>query len=809
MVAVAAFMVAGILIDRHLHVTLEVWSLVAVVGLIAWWWRWRQRRLGGSLVLLLLAVAASAGMWHQLRWRYFSVDDIGLWARTASAPVCVEAVALSAPERIAAPDYNPMRVVPAWEQSRVALRLQRLRDGEAWRPAGGTAMLTVDGHLLGVRAGDRLRIFAQFAAPKPEMNPGGFDASVFQRRQRHLCRLFASYPDCAKVIAQGAAFTPRRMLGALRSSARSVLWRSVSEPHADLAVALMLGMRRQVDRRLVDAFATTGTLHLLSISGLHVGLLASAIFFALRLGWLPERAALLGASATAVFYALMTGGHPPIVRATVVVLAVCAARLLGRRVVSLNILAVAGIVVLVLNPTAIFATGAQLSFLAVMALGWFTQRPARWQDPLDRLIAGSRPLPIRVTRKVGHWSARLLLASLAIWLVTLPLVMARFHLVTPVAPLLNVALAIPVTLALTCGFATMTIGWLVPPLAAPFGLLTEMGLSVLERIISAAARLHGGHFWVPGPADWWLVGLYSSAGLWLLLPRWRPPRRWCVGGLAAWIGIGLWASTTHRSNDELTCTFLSVGHGCAVVLELPDGRTLLYDAGRLGSPEAGAQEIAAFLWQRGLTHLDAVVLSHADADHYNALPELLRRFSVGVVYTSPMMFERPAAALALLRAAIRDSATPLRELYAPNRLKTSAGQVRIEVLHPTRQGVLGSDNANSLVLVIEVHGRRILLTGDLEPPGTDALLAETPMDCDVLLAPHHGSMRSDPDAVAEWSTPEWVVISGANHDDAGDVTNVFQNRGACVLHTGKVGAVRVTIRQRAFEVSSMHSTGID
>ena len=148
--------------------------------------------------------------------------------------------------------------------------------------------------------------------------------------------------------------------------------------------------------------------------------------------------------------------------------------------------------------------------------------------------------------------------------------------------------------------------------------------------------------WVPGPEDWWLCGFYGGLGVLAAFPRLRPPRRWCVGLLAVWIVVGFSTAgklSEQECSERLDCTFLSVGHGCAVLLELPSGQTMLYDAGRLGWPKGGARVISEFLWHQGLTHLDAVVISHPDADHFNALPELLERFSVGVVYVSPIMFE--------------------------------------------------------------------------------------------------------------------------------------------------------------------------
>ena len=138
-----------------------------------------------------------------------------------------------------------------------------------------------------------------------------------------------------------------------------------------------------------------------------------------------------------------------------------------------------------------------------------------------------------------------------------------------------------------------------------------------------------------------------------------------------------------------------------------------------------------------------------------------------------------------------------------------ASQARTRSFHPPRKGVYGSDNANSIVLLIEHAGRRILLTGDLESPGLDDLLAEEPLDCDVVLAPHHGSPRSNPGRFADWSRPEYVVISGrrgiADLATIEGVKHSFRLRGAEVFHTAEDGCVRVEIWPRGLAVSSHRS----
>jgi competence protein ComEC len=238
-----------------------------------------------------------------------------------------------------------------------------------------------------------------------------------------------------------------------------------------------------------------------------------------------------------------------------------------------------------------------------------------------------------------------------------------------------------------------------------------------------------------------------------------------------------------------------------VVIELPGGETLLYDAGRMGAPSPGADLISNFLWFRGIEYLDAVVVSHADSDHYNTLPELLERFPVGVVYVSPVMFRRASPALDRLSGAIAQTRVPLRLLIAGDRLRTE-DDTCIEVLHPPRQGVPGSDNANSLVLVISHAGRRILLPGDLETPGLQQVMAELPLDCDVLMAPHHGSFHSAPREFTRWCTPQWVVISGGRNSESGHTLANFDGLGCQVFHTGYHGAVIAVVDRQHVEVGT-------
>jgi len=443
-------------------------------------------------------------------------------------------------------------------------------------------------------------------------------------------------------------------------------------------------------------------------------------------------------------------------------------------------------------------------------------------DPLDRLIAATRPWPMRSVRSIGGGVWRLWLTGAVIWAVSVPIVWQQYNLLSPSALIVNTIIWIPITLALYAGFATMALGAVVPLLGGWAGALCDWNLQVMEACIDWGRALPWSHFWWSAPPAWWIGLFYGVLATLAVFPVLRPSRLWWFVLPAVWFVGALWLATPQAkqrfadwprsdakaaapAESKLACTFVAVGHGIACLIELPDGKTILYDAGRLGSPMGAVRPVSSVLWSRGIWHLDALVISHADLDHYNAIPELLDRFSIGVIYVSPVMFETPQPAVEELHAAIERAGMPLQVISAGDRLQSS-DDVQLEVLHPPKKGILGSDNANSILLKVEYAGRRILLTGDLEPPGLADVLAEEPLDCDVVLAPHHGSMRSDPTGFALWSTPEQVIISGSR--SLGDSPNIeavkdsYRARGAEVYHTAEDGCVRIELGASGVRVAT-------
>jgi competence protein ComEC len=651
--------------------------------------------------------------------------------------------------------------------------------------------------------------------PMKPLNPGEFDFAAYERSRRNWCRLRGLFPESVIVAERGSDWSPQVALSGVRNQGNALLRRSISPGRSTLAAAILLGAREQLDPERNEGFLVTGTIHVLSISGLHVGILAWGFWVLLRTGLVPQRPALIAAMLLTIAYAVLTDFQPPVVRASVLVVCICLARLAGREAFGFNALAAAGLVVLAYHPASLFLAGPQLSFLAVAAMILFSPilLPQPITDPLDRLIASTRPPAVRWGRWIGGYFWRLWLTGAIIWLVSLPIVWQQYNLLSPSALVINVLIWVPITIALYAGFVVLVLGPILPPLGELASSVCDGNLWLMEAAIAWGRDLPASYAWLPAPPPWWVAAFYIVLGLLAAWPALRPRRTWLIALPVVWFAAALvLASPAAKSRlaDEtrrvdaavnqrerpLACSFVAVGHGIACVIELPDGRTILYDCGKLGSPFGAVRPTCSALWSRGIRHLDAIVISHADSDHFSGIPELLDRFSVGTIYVSPVMFETPQPAVAELAAAIKDSKVALRTIHAGDRLRGSS-DVRLEVLHPPRKGVIGSDNANSILLLVEYAGRRVLLTGDLESPGLEDVLAEEPLDCDVVLAPHHGSARSNPTGFSLWSTPEYVVISGGrNVEDIPDIESVkdaYRARGAEVFHTSEDGLVRIEL----------------
>jgi predicted membrane metal-binding protein len=262
-VTVLLALCAGIVADRFCPLPLWAWWLVALCSLAVWPVLWRRGRLRMAAVAVLIAAAATAAAWHHDRWYLFAADDLGHFARSAAQPVCIEARALKTPRTVAPSDSGPMSVVRSGSRVRLDVELLALRDGADWRPVSGRAHMQVEGLLPVIAPGDRLRVFAKLIAPPQPHNPGEFDGAMSARSDRVLSELQVGYVESVTLLQPGSPWRLSRGLEAVRMFGNRLFARYLGKSHAELADAVLLGGREQVEPDRIEAFVETGTIHLL------------------------------------------------------------------------------------------------------------------------------------------------------------------------------------------------------------------------------------------------------------------------------------------------------------------------------------------------------------------------------------------------------------------------------------------------------------------------------------------------------------------------------------------------------------------
>jgi len=796
LVPVALAATAGIVADRWYRIPLPV-SLAALCLFLA---GWLLSRGGLALTYLLAGVAALGAAYHHWHRDIYPANDIGQFATEELRPARLRGVLLEEPVRFRRAS-SPLRTLPGTEPSFAVLGVTAYGMDTDWLSASGKARLIVAAPLEGLHVGDEVEVAGRLTTPASPANPGERDEAALLRDQRiRAVLIVARTRDAVTVRTPGGQGSIIGWLMALRGWGQRRLAANLPPATSGLAMALLLGEGSTLTGADWEQYKRTGVVHLLVVSGQQLVVLALFVGWVLRLAGLRRRRVALVLAVLLLAYALLTGGRPPVMRAAVTVGAAGLGLILGRVTLPANTFALAWLVVAALNPADLFSTGCKLSFLAVAILYW---GPGRWlhrvPGPLERLIDESRPPWLRLLRRAGHIALMSYVVGLVIWLAAAPLVAAQYHIVTPIGALIGPPLLLLVSIAMIAGFLLLV----VPVLTPVFAWVTDLSLAASHHIVQVADGLPGAVWYVGEVPAWWLWGFYLGVLGVLTVERLR--RRWelVVPAALAWLCVGLIAGTPSRPTEELRCTFLAVGHGGCTLLELPDGRTLLYDAGAMAGPEVATRHILPYLAHRGIRRLDEVFVSHADIDHFNGLPAILERIAVGQVSVTPSFDERDTDAGRAVRAALARQRVPVRVVQAGDRL--TYGALRVDVLHPPPSGPEGKENYRSLVLHLTHGAHRLLLTGDLEGPGLDALLDQPALPVDVLMAPHHGSPAANTGPLAAWCQPRVVVSCEGPPRGPVRRPEPYTAAGAVFLSTWAQGAVTVRSGAAGLQVQTFRT----
>lgn len=542
---------------------------------------------------------------------------------------------------------------------------------------------------------------------------------------------------------------------------------------APLVDALVIGRTADLDADLRERYARSGLAHILSISGLHVGFFAVWLSLLLRLIGVTPRPRLVVATLAVFAYCWLIGFPAPATRAAVMLAADGVARWRQRVVAPRGTIALAALIVMLIDPWAIYSVGAWLSVAAIGAVIW-----------ADRAVTGPRAL-------------KLVAPAIAATLVTAPITAFAFGTVAPIGVVANLV-AIPLgAIAVPGAIFALGLSVVLPALGAWLAAGSGLVLALLDLVAGAAAAVPGGHV-ISAPG--WPAALAWCALLHVSWWLWHSPRhRWVLAArVALVVSVVSWGSLLFRAPRDrdgvLTVHFLDVGQGDATVLRTPAGHWVLIDGGpRTPQGDAGRRVVLPFLRRRGASGLSLVVATHGDADHLGGLPAVIEALPPTVVLEPGEPLGRPLY-LEFLADVERDRATwhPTR---AGDRLELDG--VTFLVLSPD-SALMAQPldvNEHGVVLLVSYGAIRLLFQADAGLP-VEAHLAGHVGHVDVLKVGHHGSRSATSDAWLDELGPVRAVISVGAHNTYGHPTpEVLERLGRHhveTLRTDRLGTITFT-----------------
>lgn len=692
--------------------------------------------------------------------------------------------------------------------------------------ASGRLRVNVRDEVHHIGYGDVIEIKGRIFAPQGFRNPGGFDYPAFLARQGIYRTISVKEGFSIHVHEQGKGVF--RYIQDLRERIRKIFISSTQGPGSSILMAMVLGEEGGLTDEIREKFMAAGVTHILSISGSHLGLVAVLSFGLIRwmLFLLPERTyhrvtlymdpKKIAAILTVVpvtFYAFLAGAQTATMRSLIMILSAISAVIFNREGKLMHSLAAAALVILIINPQALFDISFQLSYISVLAVGYVV---LLWSE-IRKSETGS-------IRKLIDSIILLIAISVSTGLATGPIVAFYFNQVSLIGVFSNVIVVpfagfVVVPLGLSTGVLSLFTNFL--PLAS----INQAASDIFYNIVKLFAGIPYAELRLPAPSVIFLFGYFMlvlSLALFIsarLLYISKPleytagmPRRYIIGIIAGGAILIMSFSLHLFAPNHTRVTFIDVGQGDSCLIELSSKKRILIDGGGTYDNrfDIGKRVLAPFLWNRGIRQIDLVILSHPHPDHMNGLTYILRSFRVSEIWISGHDMHLPGCA-EFMDAAAKSGAS-IRMVSTMDGMHQIGGAM-LTILHPAPdfrpagRRPYQRENSRSLVIRADIAGKCFLFTGDIEADAETAILNSwADISCSVLKVPHHGSRSSSTPAFIAGTSPEIVVISAGARNWYGhphpDVVAGWEGAGSRVYRTDRDGAVSIRISNGSLTITT-------
>ena len=611
-------------------------------------------------------------------------------------------------------------------------------------------------------------------------NPGEFD-----QQQYYACQKIYYFMKNAVVQKKSRSYSRYgQALTELREKIAETLQKAAGDK-AGIYQAMLLGEKSGLDEDVKMRYQMAGMIHILAISGLHISVLGMGLFSLLKKLSLGNVPAGLISLCVILQYGMLTGSSVSAMRAVSMFVLAVGARILGRSYDLLTALAVSAILLLLDTPAYLYSSSFLLSFGAVAGLG--SMAPT-----LNRLIESENP-----------W-VKTLISSLAVQLMTLPVVLRIYGEVSILGIALNLIVLPTVSVVLVCGLCCSLVG-VFSIFAAGLVLFPGNFLLVIYEKLCILAGEFPFCTWIGGAPEIWKCGVYyvvlagGIRGILILHGKWENDGMKIrqKGMLLSVVLISV-LFLGFRQRNYLSVTCLDIGQGDAIVIQIPGGKNIMVDGGSSSKKNTAAGQLLPYLKNQGISVVDAILLSHTDIDHISGVQELMdlkekHLTTLRIKYLLLPDWKTPEPVYDELEAKAKRCGISVLKLQQGQKLQF--GDATMEILSP-EPGAEGTD-PNEEGLVIELcYGKfRGLFTGDIGEETEKKLLPRLD-DVDFLKVGHHGSRYSSCQEFLDRIRPEAAVISCSESNTYGhpspETIKRLEQNGIKTMYTMKSGAVTVS-----------------
>ncbi|HUW23284.1 MAG TPA: DNA internalization-related competence protein ComEC/Rec2 [bacterium] len=701
--------ILGILLGNFFAGAKYFWFLIIFLsffGLASIFYFILQRKPGTIVLIFSVLAFLALGIARHLGTRLLPPDEIS------------RCISFQTPKRSRLTGVVVSIPNKASEKINFVLACERLTtDKREIEVTGKTQVFLYTSEPIQINYGDRLNIYGRLSSPFALTNPGVFDYRKYLS-YRNIHSLFSVYrSEDIEISGRGKIGIFRSVILRIRRRIEFVIKNTLPQLESSILAGVMLGERTALPRQIQGIFTDAGVIHTLAVSGLHVGLVLFIFYAFFRVMGIPKKTTYFLTILVVILYAQVAGGRPSAIRASIMATCGLVAILLERDKHLYNSLALAALIILLLNPFTLFDVGFQLSFMATLGILYLTPHFLgyfRFSKPRKFITYILTSLGVSAGALVGVY----------------PIVAFYFNKISLIALISNILVVPQVAIIIALGFAASIFGLFSLGLAQVINTINRLFIIILLRCVGFFASLPFSFKYVVSPSLIFLLAYYL---FFVFLPKIESSR--FARRLLLFFPLIFLFSITGKKllpSHNLSITFLDVGQGDAIHLRLPDRRDILIDGGGvIGKFDIGEKVVIPCLLKNGVSRIDAIFLTHPHYNHIRGLIPILKKFKVKKVYYNGQNYNDDL--VDEFFQIIKEKRIPLK--YIAYDEKVEYKDVKLHILNPRimRENI----DSNSLVMKLSYRDFGILFTGDIDYEVQEELTREE-IESDILQIPNHG-----------------------------------------------------------------------